>query len=590
MPPKTKARNKAEKLKKNAGKNTASNGGRVLRPKKGTDFKRLNSGSKPAKVKTAKPNEPEKVQNQDDEVSLSAGSDFDMSSDDVESGEKDHGNMSNSATPDSANGNESDPDHEDISDENKRGDDHPSRLTREVERVVGACMKQYAKQNKSKKKRAKRRRRRGHDYSSSDDSDSDSSESNESTDSYESSSDNSYRKDRRKRKKRSSKKKKRSGNKSSGKTDHTVGIKANGTVDSPSQSTVYTRGCKSPERPVITGSSDTDSQRSGHIDSEADTEEFMNSLQNSINHSTPIADRRQSKNRSPVGRKEREDDPDEIRERRLAEQAETSRREAAVRDRADDVIRDIQRNKADLAKPTGEWQRELETILIDMRHFHLISHVDRKVRNQILEGDFTVEFKRLVPQSRSHCKTDQRLQMVNKDGMSCFVPADRDNFKDITSYKQWEVAFKVFMGILVSKWGDRAQELLQYSHTIQNASLTYPWENVYNYDIAIREIMTDNPGRLWSRICHHTWHLELGEPTNKVGFQPSSSGNNPVSRGQRKICWKFNKGRCNYGSNCEYDHRCSVCGGRNHGRSTCYKRGKTTEKTHDRRDVKKEKN
>lgn len=137
--------------------------------------------------------------------------------------------------------------------------------------------------------------------------------------------------------------------------------------------------------------------------------------------------------------------------------------------------------------------------------------------------------------------------MVNRDGVSCLVPMDRDPVKEITGYKMWEVAFKVFMGIYNSKWPNDANQLLQYSHIIQTASLTYPWENVYNYDIAFREIKTDNPDRLWGMICQHTWSLELGEPTSKTTHQGLGSAQPMQSQPRnanpnRRICWKFNKG------------------------------------------------
>lgn len=264
------------------------------------------------------------------------------------------------------------------------------------------------------------------------------------------------------------------------------------------------------------------------------------------------------------------------------------RRENLARDRADEIIRDIQRNKANLAKPTGELNRQLETLLIDMNRFHLTSHVDRKLRDLILSGDFMVDFRKLIPQSRSRSKIDPRLNMIYKDGMPSFIPADKDAYKDITGYTQWEVAFKVFMGIFVKKWPERANKLLEYSHVIHTASLTYPWESVFNYDIAMREIMTDCPTRLWGSICQHTWALELGEPSNKISAQASPKVNKISPKVGRKVCWKFNKGRCTFGENCEFDHHCAVCGGRNHGRHNCYRRNKQ-DRGKEGRDFKKEK-
>lgn len=123
------------------------------------------------------------------------------------------------------------------------------------------------------------------------------------------------------------------------------------------------------------------------------------------------------------------------------------------------------------------------------------------------------------------------MQLINQEGGSYWVPAEKMD-KDILNYKQWEIAFKVFMGVYIAKWPSRAQELLEYSHVIYTASLSYPWECVFNYDIAIREIMSDHPERLWGQICHHTWAIELGEPTSKAVVpmnEQTAGGVTPVS-------------------------------------------------------------
>lgn len=72
MPPKKNLGKSTAKSKpKTAGvKNSASDGDRVLRPKKGTDFKQLNSG-KPAKAKEDRGKTSAKVIDDTDMVSLS---------------------------------------------------------------------------------------------------------------------------------------------------------------------------------------------------------------------------------------------------------------------------------------------------------------------------------------------------------------------------------------------------------------------------------------------------------------------------------------------------------------------------------------
>lgn len=591
MPPKKKPKKKA--AKPSASKKAANNGGKPnLRPKKGTDFKQLNDGKTAAKqVKTNKNTPAKGDRESEDRISLRAHSSDDDLDQDTSNGDSSK-NMSNSATPDSeiSDGSAMNDDH----DRDVRGKDPGNKsgkeISEQVAKMVGECMKKYKK--KSRRRKHKRRKRK----EESSDSSSDSSDTEQSTSEsdYSTGSDSSGGRNRVRKRKRSSKKKKKSSRHRKG--EHVTNLIVDNThqeMQSPSQSTVYTRGCKSPDKTVPQvreETSETDSQRSGHINSDLNSDEFLSSLETSLNCSNPASGKRRSRDDSGDRRRPSTSDAEaEARkEREREEKDEMERRDAVARDRADEVIRDIQNNKADLAKPTGELNRQLETLLIDMKRFHLTSHVDKKLKDRILEGNFTVELKRLVPQSRSRSKTDQRLNMIYKDGMPAFIPADREAFKDITGYKQWEVAFKVFMGVFISKWPDRANELLEYSHVIHTASLTYPWESVFNYDIAMREILTDNPNRLWGTICQHTWALEIGEPGNKVNAQVIPGGSKVLGKTGSKICWRFNKGRCTFGDNCEFDHRCSVCGGRNHGRHNCYRRAKG-ERAREHRDVKKEK-
>lgn len=80
---------------------------------------------------------------------------------------------------------------------------------------------------------------------------------------------------------------------------------------------------------------------------------------------------------------------------------ERERREARAAEHADEIVRDIQMNKAELARPSGEWSRELETLIIDMKHVHLTLYVDKRLREQVKAGDFTIDFRKLTPRSRS---------------------------------------------------------------------------------------------------------------------------------------------------------------------------------------------
>ena len=55
----------------------------------------------------------------------------------------------------------------------------------------------------------------------------------------------------------------------------------------------------------------------------------------------------------------------------------------------------------------------------------------------------------------------------------------------------------------------------------------------------------------------------------------SFSNNANMSRNNgssgKKLCWKYNQGKCTYGFNCKFDHRCGICGKTGHGAHICRK-------------------
>ena len=77
---------------------------------------------------------------------------------------------------------------------------------------------------------------------------------------------------------------------------------------------------------------------------------------------------------------------------------------------------------------------------------------------------------------------DQRMELVNRNGVSYWTPIVNREFGSITNFGKWETAFRVFADIYTTKYPGKAAELIQYSHVIHTTSLTYTWENVYYYD------------------------------------------------------------------------------------------------------------
>lgn len=329
----------------------------------------------------------------------------------------------------------------------------PMDIGKQVGEALRPYLKHLEKSWRGKKRSRKRRRRRS--SSSSQSETTDGSESSSSDESSDSSDGGRHRK--RKRHRREKRKKRKQSSKGE-------------QLQSPSQSTVYTRGCKSPVGQLAIRPRNVDSDGSEDLArkqsmSDEDTDEFVKSLNSSLSVPPLVGGREDGRDSGDQGR-----DGDKGRGRQEL-------KDQRHQDEADRVIQELEANKADLAKPSGRWTRHLHSLVVDFEHFHLISHVDRKLRKQIQEGDFTIDFKRLVPRSRSRCKPDNRVQMIQRDGGTYFVPAENES-KEILSYKTWELAYKVFMGIFLEKWPERSKELLQYSHVIQVASNTPPWENV----------------------------------------------------------------------------------------------------------------
>ena len=89
--------------------------------------------------------------------------------------------------------------------------------------------------------------------------------------------------------------------------------------------------------------------------------------------------------------------------------------------------------------------------------------------------------------------------------------------------------------------------------------------------------MEDHPERNWGVILHKAWLFCLKE---KVGVQQHIEKNNHYPRsdhpkkGNGKICYKYNLGKCTYGFGCKFEHKCGVCQKFGHGANSCRKLGR----------------
>ena len=254
-------------------------------------------------------------------------------------------------------------------------------------------------------------------------------------------------------------------------------------------------------------------------------------------------------------------------------QAARARRfEDEIDERLDREIRQAEGSKARINELKGKTRIES----IDDDYSVLGNHLDSSLRKKIVEHEY-VDFSRLLPRDKVRSESDNRLEMVNQNGKTYWVPySDRDNIS-IGSYHKWDLAFRVFSNVYTSVHPSRATKLLQYQHLIFSASQNYIWDNVYTYDIDFRLHMSKHPERNWGLILHQAWSFRLKDRLTyfKGGDNASPHGQDKGQSSRKRNCNQFNQGYCEYGYRCKFEHRCAICNKYGHGAVNC-RRGFTS--------------
>ena len=211
----------------------------------------------------------------------------------------------------------------------------------------------------------------------------------------------------------------------------------------------------------------------------------------------------------------------------------------------------------------------LHSILVDEEYSAVRGHLDETIIGKIKRGEY-VDFAKLLPKDRVAIEEANRIQPIFKDGQVLWQTPSESN--SITSYTKWEQAFKVFAKIYTKYHPHRASELMQYSNDIHVASLTYIWENVYLYNKEFRLHLSKHLMRSWGLTLQHAWNLKMKDQIGSIHQQTGSekgrnnwfAGDGRLDRGSAKQriskpCKRYNRGKCNFGTNCKYEHRCQYC-------------------------------
>ena len=204
------------------------------------------------------------------------------------------------------------------------------------------------------------------------------------------------------------------------------------------------------------------------------------------------------------------------------------------------------------------------SMFIDEYYAMMGGHVDEITRKRIVCGEY-IDFARLLPHDRIMLEDDKRIETVNRDGKMFLMPVtDRDTV--INSFSHWEQAFRIFSRIYTEARPGKALELIQYNYTIHSASLSFTWDNVYAYDRDFRMHLSHFPDRSWAIILQQAWTMRLKDQihlNSRFENKSSSAKKNP------SLCWKYNQGKCTFGFNCKFDHKCALCSKFGHGAHNC---------------------
>ena len=206
--------------------------------------------------------------------------------------------------------------------------------------------------------------------------------------------------------------------------------------------------------------------------------------------------------------------------------------------------------------------------------FHVSCHIDKAIIAKIERGEFIDLEKLLQKKTLLEPNNDKRLQLVNRDGESYFVPSV-DKETKINNVKKWEQAFRVYTTVYCKANPERSAEILQYADVINRAAQIFSWDNVAKYDYVFRQLMAAKPYRSWAKTYTQMWNMTLNEPIKKFQENNSSNVSNNRNHNNNKkdnTCWRFNKNTCKFGSKCRFEHRCSYCGTMNHSALNCHKR------------------
>ncbi|CAG8580614.1 16339_t:CDS:1 [Funneliformis caledonium] len=129
----------------------------------------------------------------------------------------------------------------------------------------------------------------------------------------------------------------------------------------------------------------------------------------------------------------------------------------------------------------------------------------------------------------------------------------------IQSWMEWSSAFRIYQKAVTMLYPHRHEELCEYDSHIIQMTTQYPFEAVYNYDMA-RRLRVVEDRTLTLKV--HQNDLSLHHLISQVMFKTEPEQDESDQTEEQEICINWNKGRCS-GPYCKRAHEClnSECSG-----------------------------
>ena len=143
--------------------------------------------------------------------------------------------------------------------------------------------------------------------------------------------------------------------------------------------------------------------------------------------------------------------------------------------KAELMVHDAEAARTRIVEVSGRWpdndknkQIVYHSVLLDEDYLIVGSNIDDSIKKKVANGEY-IDFAKLLTKDRISSEEDTCMEMVNRGGMSFWVPiSDRESIS-INNYGKWEQAFRVFSNIYTYHHPTRAGELIQYNHIIHTA-------------------------------------------------------------------------------------------------------------------------